>query len=122
MADGLRMRLALFQPDIPQNLGAAIRLAACLGVELDIIEPCGFPLEAAAIRRAAMDYGRLATVKRHASWGAFQANPDRTGRLLLFTTKGATALHDFTFQNIRSSQADRGVADSAIGDEIADER
>ena len=90
------MRLALFQPDIPQNLGAAIRLAACLGVELDIIEPCGFPLEAAAIRRAAMDYGRLASVKRHASWAAFQA--DRAGRLLLFTTKGATPLHDFAFR------------------------
>lgn len=98
MADGLRMRLALFQPDIPQNLGAAIRLAACLGVELDVIEPCGFPLEAAAIRRAAMDYGRLATVQRHASWGAFRASPDRQGRLLLFTTKGATALHDFAFR------------------------
>ena len=91
------MRLALYQPDLPQNLGAAIRLAACLGVELDVIEPCGFPLEAAAIRRAAMDYGRLATVKRHASWAAFQANPQRTGRLLLFTTQGASALHDFTF-------------------------
>ena len=91
------MRLALFQPDIPQNLGAAIRLAACLGVELDIIEPCGFPLEAAAIRRAAMDYGRLATVKRHPNWAAFLASSDRTGRLLLFTTQGASALHDFTF-------------------------
>jgi tRNA (cytidine/uridine-2'-O-)-methyltransferase len=92
------MRLALFQPDIPQNLGAAIRLAACLGVELDVIEPCGFPLDAAAIRRAAMDYGRLATVKRHPNWAAFQASPDRKGRLLLFTTKGATPLHDFAFR------------------------
>ena len=92
------MRLALFQPDIPQNLGAAIRLAACLGVELDIIEPCGFPLEAAAIRRAAMDYGRLASVKRHASWATFQADSTRVGRLLLFTTKGATPLHDFAFR------------------------
>ena len=91
------MRLALFQPDIPQNLGAAIRLAACLGVELDVIEPCGFPLDAAAIRRAAMDYGRLATVKRHPNWAAFYESPGRQGRLLLFTTKGATPLHDFAF-------------------------
>ena len=53
------MRLALFQPDIPQNLGAAIRLGACLGVPLDVIEPCGFPLNDAAIRRAAMDYAAM---------------------------------------------------------------
>ena len=50
------MRLALFQPDIPQNLGAAIRLGACLGVPVDIVEPCGFPLSDRAVRRAAMDY------------------------------------------------------------------
>ena len=54
------MRLALFEPDIPQNLGAFIRLAACLGVPLDIIEPCGFPVDDKRIRRAAMDYYDLA--------------------------------------------------------------
>ena len=67
------MRLALFQPDIPQNLGASIRLAACLGVPLDVIEPCGFPLSDRAIRRAAMDYGALAEVVRHPNWAAFGA-------------------------------------------------
>ena len=59
------MRLALFEPDIPQNLGAFIRLAACLGAPLDIIEPCGFPVDDKRIRRAAMDYYDLA----HASSG-----------------------------------------------------
>ncbi|TAL30503.1 MAG: tRNA (cytidine(34)-2'-O)-methyltransferase [Phenylobacterium sp.] len=91
------MRLALFQPDIPQNLGAAIRLAACLGVPLDVIEPCGFPLSDAAIRRAAMDYGDLAQVTRHAGWRDFRAKSAPSRRLVLFTTRGATPLHDFAF-------------------------
>ena len=91
------MRLALFQPDIPQNLGAAIRLAACLGVPLHVIEPCGFPLSDAAIRRAAMDYAGLAQVKRHAGWGDFRAESAASGRLVLFTTRAATPFHDFAF-------------------------
>ena len=70
------MRLALFQPDIPQNLGAAVRLAACLGVELDVIEPCGFPLSDRALRRTAMDYGAAAKVVRHPSWAEFLKAPD----------------------------------------------
>ena len=56
------MRLALFQPDIPQNVGAAIRLTACLGVSLDIIEPCAFPLNDRALRRVALDYAPLAAM------------------------------------------------------------
>ena len=92
------MRLALFQPDIPQNLGAAIRLAACLGVPLDVIEPCGFPLSDAAIRRAAMDYAAIAQVKRHAGWRDFRDDLTRTGRLVLFTTRAATPFHDFAFE------------------------
>ena len=91
------MRLALFQPDIPQNLGAAIRLAACLGVALDVIEPCGFPLSDAAIRRAAMDYATLAEVTRHAGWADFRAESARSGRLVLFTTRATTPFHDFAF-------------------------
>ncbi|MGA0608108.1 tRNA (cytidine(34)-2'-O)-methyltransferase [Phenylobacterium sp. VNQ135] len=89
------MRLGLFQPDIPQNLGAAIRLAACLGVPLDVIEPCGFPLDDRSIRRAAMDYAARAEVARHASWERFLSV--KPGRLVLFTTRGATPLHDFAF-------------------------
>lgn len=65
------MRLALFQPDIPQNLGAAIRLAACFDTPLDIIEPCGFALTDKAIRRAAMDYGALAQIQTFANWQLF---------------------------------------------------
>jgi tRNA (cytidine/uridine-2'-O-)-methyltransferase len=92
------MRLALFQPDIPQNLGAAIRLTACLGVGLDVIEPCGFPLSGAAIRRAAMDYVALAEVRRYAGWGDFQA-AGRAGRLVLFTTRAAVRLPEFRFRH-----------------------
>jgi len=93
------MRLALFQPDIPQNLGAALRLGACLDVSVDVIEPCGFPLSDAGVRRAAMDYGALASLTRHASWREFLAAPERkAGRLVLFTTRGAAPLHGFEFR------------------------
>jgi tRNA (cytidine/uridine-2'-O-)-methyltransferase len=93
------MRLALFQPDIPQNLGAALRLGACMDVPVDVIEPCGFPLSDAGVRRAAMDYGALAEMVRHASWADFLQRPERNaGRLLLFTTKGAQAFHSFEFR------------------------
>ena len=90
------MLLALFQPDIPQNLGAALRLGACLGVPVHVIEPCGFPLSDRAIRRAAMDYGDPADVVRHAGWTEFAAQAQ--GRVVLFTTKAATPLHDFAFE------------------------
>lgn len=93
------MRLALFQPDIPQNLGAALRLGACLDVPVDVIEPCGFPLSDAGVRRAAMDYGVLARLQRHASWSDFLSAPQRAeGRLVLFTTRGAAPLHAFAFR------------------------
>ena len=93
------MRLALFQPDIPQNVGAAVRLAACLGVILEIIEPCGFPLSDRALKRAALDYGDKAQVERRASWADFLAAEERkAGRLALFTTRGARPFTDFVFQ------------------------
>jgi tRNA (cytidine/uridine-2'-O-)-methyltransferase len=93
------MRLALFQPDIPQNLGAALRLGACLDVPVDVIEPCGFPFSDAGVRRAAMDYGALAEMVRHATWADFLDRPERkAGRLLLFTTKGAQDFHRFKFR------------------------
>ena len=92
------MRLALFQPDIPQNLGAAIRLAACLDVALEVVEPCGFPLSDRAIRTAALDYGKAAKVLRHVSWEAFLADPARAeGRLVLFTTKAAEPYTGYSF-------------------------
>lgn len=92
------MRLALFQPDIPQNLGANIRLAACLGVALDIIEPCGFPLTDRALRRTAMDYGQNVQITRHSGWQAFHDSPERAGRrIVLLTTRAETQLNEFSF-------------------------
>ncbi|MGD9965865.1 MAG: tRNA (cytidine(34)-2'-O)-methyltransferase [Hyphomonadaceae bacterium] len=92
------MRLALYQPDIPQNLGAALRLCACLGVGLDVIEPCGFPLTDAAMKRAALDYGDKAKVSRHANFATFRSAPEREGgRLVLVETDGAMPFQDFAF-------------------------
>ncbi len=92
------MRLALYQPDIPQNLGAAIRLTAALEVALDIIEPCGFPLGDKAIKRAAMDYGGCAKVSHHAGWNDFLAfSRAEKARLILFTTQSAEPYQDFVF-------------------------
>jgi tRNA (cytidine/uridine-2'-O-)-methyltransferase len=90
------MRLALYQPDIPQNCGTLIRLGACLGVGVDIIEPCGFLFSDSKLRRAGMDYLEQAEVVRHASWQTFLEA--RHGlRLVLLTTKGAVSYLDFTF-------------------------
>jgi tRNA (cytidine/uridine-2'-O-)-methyltransferase len=91
------MRLALYEPDIPQNVGGFIRLAACLGTPLDIIEPCGFPVDDKRIRRAAMDYYDLARIRRHASWAAF-CRDRPPGRLVLLTTAAATALPNARFR------------------------
>ena len=93
------MRLALFQPDIPQNLGAALRLSACLAVALDVIEPCAFPLSDKSMRRAALDYADNASFRLHSSWREFLADPARNaGRLILFTTRAAQPYHQFIFQ------------------------
>jgi tRNA (cytidine/uridine-2'-O-)-methyltransferase len=89
------MRLALFEPDIPQNAAAIIRLGACLGVAVDIIEPCGFLLSEAGFRRAGLDYVERADIHRHASWEAFCAT--RTGRLVLLTTKASLSYTAFGF-------------------------
>src|SRR3546814_14676450 len=83
------MRLVLFQPDIPQNTGTILRLAACLGVPVDIVEPSGFVWSEPRLRRAGMDYLELAAVARHASWEAFLAVRG-PGPLVLLTTPGAT--------------------------------
>ena len=91
------MRLALFQPDIPQNVGACIRQSACFGVDLHVIEPTGFRFDDRAMKRAALDYGPLSHMTRHADWDAFLRDRP-TGRLILFTTRGATPLTDFVFR------------------------
>ncbi len=90
------MKIALFQPDIAQNLGAAMRLCACFEVPLIIIEPCGFPLTDKALRRTAMDYAAKVELIRMASWDDFLHN--LMGRLVLMTTKSATPITGFRFQ------------------------
>lgn len=92
------MRLVLFQPDIPQNTGAAIRNAACFAASIEIIEPCGFPLNARELRRAAMDYGALAAPKTHAGWSAFRETMG-DARLIVLTTKAAGSLWAFRFRD-----------------------
>ena len=77
------MRLALFQPDIPQNVGACIRLSACFGVDLHVIEPTGFRFDDRAMKRAALDYGPLSHMTRHADWEAFQRERDRGTNLYI---------------------------------------
>jgi tRNA (cytidine/uridine-2'-O-)-methyltransferase len=89
------MRLALHQPDQAGNVGAILRTAACLGVGLDIIEPCGFPWSDRALKRAGMDYAEIARVRRHADWAGFEASLD--GRLVLLTTRGDTRLDQAAF-------------------------
>lgn len=92
------MRLALYQPDMPQNLGATIRVAACFGVPLDVIEPCGFALTDKALRRAAMDYAGHVDISRHGGLAAFLADPARrAGRLVLIETDGSSRLHEMAF-------------------------
>ncbi len=97
------MRLALYQPDIPQNTGTMLRLAACLGVTAAIIEPAGFPVSDRHFRRAGMDYLDEVRIERHMSWRAFEswrAEARREGsglRLVLLTTKAERAYTEFAF-------------------------
>ena len=97
------MRLALFEPDIPQNTGAILRLAACLGVGVDIIEPCGFVFTDARLKRAGMDYLDEVSITRHSSWAKFTESlqagrlSGNAGRLVLLTTKANVAYTDFVF-------------------------
>lgn len=91
------MRLVLYEPDIPQNAGTILRLAACLGIGVDVVEPCGFVWSEPRLRRAGMDYLEFAEVARHRSWAAFQAARPG-GRLVLLTTRGAVTLPQARFE------------------------
>jgi len=94
------MRIALYQPDQAGNVGAVLRLGACLDVGVDIVKPCGFPLSAQSLkaepelRRSAMDYAPDVAV--HDDWTAFRAAT--AGRIVLLTTKGETTIHDYAFE------------------------
>jgi tRNA (cytidine/uridine-2'-O-)-methyltransferase len=90
------MRIALYQPDIPQNCGALLRLGACLGVGVDIIEPCGFLFSDKGLKRAGMDYLAEADYARHVSWAAYRA-AKAPGRIVLLTSKGQASFTDFAF-------------------------
>src|ERR1700726_2101123 len=94
------MRIALYEPDIPQNTGPILRLAACLGLAAHIIEPAGFPISDRAFRRAGMDYLDQVTILRHASFEAFAAwREEARVRLVLFTTGAATSYLDHAFHD-----------------------
>jgi tRNA (cytidine/uridine-2'-O-)-methyltransferase len=89
------MRIALHQPEIAGNVGTILRLGACLGLPVDVIEPCGFAFSDRALARAGMDYAARAVVSRHADWAAFYGA--QQGRLVLFTTAGEARLPDVAF-------------------------
>lgn len=92
------MRIALYQPDIAGNTGTILRLAACLGLEVHIIEPAGFDLSDRNLKRAGMDYLEMAALTRHVDWAAFEAWRGMQGsRLVLLTTKSQTAYTDFAY-------------------------
>ena len=93
------LRIALYQPDIPGNTGTILRLAACLGLDVDIIEPAGFDLSDRNLKRAGMDYLASVALTRHVNWAAFDGwRRAENRRLLLASTKAATRYTDFTFR------------------------
>lgn len=93
------MRLALYQPEIPQNTGTLMRLCACMGICLDIIHPCGFVWEDRRLRRAGMDYMDMAAVHHHNSWAEFSKEISlRNRRLILLDGKAETPYTDFVFK------------------------
>ncbi len=118
------MRIALFQPDIPQNTGTILRLCACLNVEAHIIEPAGFPVTDRHFRRAGMDYLDQVTIMRHDSWSKFEQWRSANGcRLVLFSTKGARPYLDYRYANndiLLFGRESAGVTDEVAA--IADER
>ena len=92
------IRMALFEPDIPQNTGTILRLCACLGIEAHLIGPAGFPVSDRAFRRAGMDYLDLVRLVRHPAWEAFESwRRARRLRLALFTTRGAISYLDHAY-------------------------
>jgi tRNA (cytidine/uridine-2'-O-)-methyltransferase len=107
------MRIALYQPEIPGNVGAVLRLSACFGVGVDIVEPCGFVWSDARLKRAGMDYIDHVAITRHADWAAFRAAC--AGRLVLLSSKAETRLPDFAFEpgdTLLMGQESAGVPDA----------
>ena len=88
------IRLAIYEPDIPQNLGAMIRLCACFGIDIDLIEPCGFPFSLKALKRTAMDYIDLAKIDCHDDFDSFIKKYQYKRRLILLTVKSPETIWD----------------------------
>ncbi|MEJ0067535.1 MAG: tRNA (cytidine(34)-2'-O)-methyltransferase [Pseudomonadota bacterium] len=108
------MRLVLYQPDIPQNAGTLLRLAACLGIAVDLVEPCGFVLTDRRLRRAGLDYLDGVALTRHSSWEAYRA-AGPPGRLVLLTTAADKIYTEFAFDRTDRLMVGRetgGVPDS----------
>ncbi|MGH6860317.1 MAG: tRNA (cytidine(34)-2'-O)-methyltransferase [Phyllobacterium sp.] len=98
-SDNPDLRIALYQPDIPGNTGTILRMAACFGLGVDLIEPAGFDVSDRALKRAGMDYLEQAALTRHANWQEFQAwRLGENRRLLLFSTRAAMPYTEFAFQ------------------------
>ena len=118
------MRLALFQPDIPQNAGTLLRTAMCLGLNVDIIEPCGFVMSDKRLKRAGLDYLTGVDVTRHETWEVFQGHAKRQGfRVVLLSTKARTPYTDFIFKEddiLMVGRESAGVPDEVF--EAVDER
>ena len=112
------MRIALYQPDIPQNTGTILRLCACLGVEAHLIGPAGFPTSDRAFRRAGMDYLDAVSIVRHGSWGDFESWRGAShSRLFLFTTAGDRSYldHDYRGDDILLfGRESAGVPDEVV--------
>ena len=119
------LRLALYQPDIPQNTGTILRLGACLGVGIDVIAPTGFDMSDRALRRAALDYLDHVDLKRHADFSEFYAAQRSAGsRIVLLSSRGVMSLYDMRFapgdvlllgrESAGVPDAVRDVADASI--------
>lgn len=106
------MRIALYQPEIAGNVGAILRLSACLNVPVDIIDPCGFAFSDKKLKRSGMDYAERVEVARHADWPVFKAQAP--GRLILMSSKASELIGSFTFQpgdTLVMGQESAGVPD-----------
>ena len=109
------LSIALYQPDIPQNTGGMMRLCACFGLGLHIIEPCGFILDDRKLKKAGMDYRLSVDPQRHRSWDSFLT--DKPGRLVLATTKASIPFVDFHFEPgdvILMGRESSGVPDTVV--------
>lgn len=119
------MRLALYQPDIPQNTGTILRLAACLGIPVDVIGPTGFDMSDRNLRRAGLDYIAHVDLTRHLSWEQFLSTEQQGRRLVLLSSKATVRLPDFVFSEqdtLLLGRESAGVPDNvraACGAEVA---